>query len=131
MKNKPIHSCSCYRARHSRWIEPSILYLLCKRPRHGYELMGELPELGFVENSVDAGAVYRMLRHLEENGFVRSQWDTSGSGPAKRLYTITTAGRDHLGIWADLLQRRAQALQLFVGELDALLNPAVAAKNAE
>ena len=94
-------------------MEPSILFLLMEKPRHGYELMSALPELGFISGPADPGAVYRTLRHLEKAGLVASVWDTSHSGAAKRLYTITAAGKRHLGLWAESLRRRWTNLGLY------------------
>lgn len=112
--------CGCYKERQSRWVEPSILYLLAEKPRHGYELMATLPEFGFVSGPADPGAIYRTLRHMEEAGLVRSAWDTSGAGPAKRQYTITASGREHLRLWSDALRQRRNSLDAFLQKLDIL-----------
>ncbi len=109
--------CGCHAGRKTRWVEPSILYLLWKQPRHGYDLMGDLPELGFVTTQADAGAIYRTLRHLEENGLVVSQWDTTGTGPAKRLYTITQLGIENLRLWENSLRQHKQALDAFLEKI--------------
>jgi poly-beta-hydroxybutyrate-responsive repressor len=120
MKNRQ-RGCGCYQERQSRWVEPSVLYLLLKKSKHGYELMSELPEFGFISGPVDPGAVYRTLRHLEEVGLVKSEWDTSGSGPAKRLYTLTEPGKKHLQLWADSLRDRRNALNDFIEKLDDVI----------
>ena len=39
--------------------------------------INDLHELGFINGSADPGAVYRTLRHLDEHGFLKSDWDTS------------------------------------------------------
>ena len=106
--------------RQSRWLIPSLLYLLSNEPSHGYSLMNDLPAVGFMTGSADPGAVYRRLNMLEENGFVSSEWDTEGSGPAKRLYRITKAGIDHLIEWADFLKKRRDALDLFLTKIESL-----------
>src|SRR3989440_1512892 len=61
------------RARVERFVEPAVLLLLAERPRHGYELIEELPEL-VGEERVDVGNLYRFLRALEEDGIVESEW---------------------------------------------------------
>jgi poly-beta-hydroxybutyrate-responsive repressor len=110
----PQKKCSCYSRRQNLWLEPSILLLLLDNPCHGYEIITRLPELGFSRNPIDPGAVYRTLRHMEENEFVNSVWDVTGSGPAKRQYTITTEGREHLLLWAEMLEGRRQAIDSFL-----------------
>ncbi|MBN1999113.1 helix-turn-helix transcriptional regulator [candidate division KSB1 bacterium] len=120
MRNRHGKRCGCYRERHNRWIEPSILFLLYEGTHHGYDLMSRLPDLGFVQDPVDPGAVYRMLRHLEDGDLVKSQWDTTGSGPAKRLYTITEAGKEHLKLWTDALRQRRDSLDEFLKRMQQL-----------
>lgn len=110
--------CGCYQERQSRWVEPSILYLLCEKPRHGYELMQALPDFGFIAGTADAGAIYRTLRHLEAVELVSSIWDTSAVGPAKRQYTITELGRQHLQLWTKALKQRRDALDEFLKKLE-------------
>src|SRR5215510_11902235 len=88
------------RARVERFVEPSLLLLLRERPLHGYELLDRLSELGF-EGRVDIGNLYRLLRSLEEEGLVRSEWSADLPGPAKRTYELTPEGRRLLDRWAE------------------------------
>jgi len=114
--------CNCYQGRRTRWIEPSILYLLWERSRHGYDLMNDLPELGFFTEQADPGAIYRTLRHLEDNGLVVSEWDTSGSGPAKRFYTLTELGKDNLKRWSETLRLHKNALDALLEKIKVIEN---------
>ena len=92
------------RARIERFVEPALLQLLSEQPMHGYELLERLPELAREERRVDLGNLYRLLRSLEEEGIVSSDWDESVSGPAKRIYRLTPAGEGLLDQWADALR---------------------------
>jgi len=98
----------------SRFIEPSLLLLLAQKPAHGYELLADLTGLGFYEGGPDPGAVYRNLRQMEEEMLVKSEWDTSGPGPAKRLYRLTPRGEDYLHSWAVSIGKRKKALENFL-----------------
>jgi PadR family transcriptional regulator PadR len=91
-------------ARVERFVEPSLLLLLRERPMHGYELLERLPEVAGEEVRVDVGNVYRILRSLEEEEIVRSEWSADLPGPAKRTYELTEAGRRLLDRWAEALQ---------------------------
>ena len=71
-----------------RFQVAAILLLLRERPAHGYDLLERLPEL-IGEERVDVGNLYRVLRALEEQGLVASEWDESLPGPAKRTYELT------------------------------------------
>lgn len=90
---------------------PFILLLLSRMPAHGYELMQQLASLGFF--SVDQGNFYRMMRQLEKDNYVNSEWDTTSSGPAKRLYSLTDIGEKYLQQYADEMQRYQNMLSHF------------------
>ncbi|MGI8807396.1 MAG: helix-turn-helix transcriptional regulator [Acidimicrobiales bacterium] len=73
----------------------SLLLLLGEVPTHGYDLPVLLAPLGL--GATDRGFVYRTLRAMESDGLVASAWDASPTGPARRTYTVTPAGRQ----WAE------------------------------
>jgi poly-beta-hydroxybutyrate-responsive repressor len=100
-------------ARVERFVEPSLLLLLRERPLHGYELLERIPELG-VEGRVDIGNLYRLLRSLEEEGLVRSEWSADLPGPAKRTYELTEDGRRLLDRWAEALERAQGTIGSFL-----------------
>jgi DNA-binding PadR family transcriptional regulator len=101
------------RGRVERFLEPALLLLLSEQPAHGYELVdraavlvpGEKPELG---------GLYRVLRALEEDGLVRSEWDAEEPGPAKRRYELTPAGRELLRAWAKALKHTQVVVDAFL-----------------
>ena len=101
------------RARVERLGEAALLLLLAERPTHGYELLDALPELVGSER-VDVGNLYRVLRALEDEGLVRSEWSADLPGPAKRTYWLTDEGRAVLEAWLE-------ALESLRGELDGFL----------
>ncbi len=70
------------------------LKIIREKPMHGYELEKEIEKrLG---HKLPEGAIYVMLRRLEAKGLLRSEWVTSESGPAKRIYYITEEGEAFL-----------------------------------
>jgi PadR family transcriptional regulator PadR len=89
------------RARLERFAEPAVLLLLREQPRHGYDLLEQVPEL--TGERVDMGNLYRYLRRLETEGIVHSKWDDELPGPSKRTYTLTDEGRALLNGWAGAL----------------------------
>jgi PadR family transcriptional regulator len=101
------------RARVERFVEPSILLLLRERPLHGYELIERLPELAG-EGRIDVGNLYRLLRALEAEGLVSSEWSAELPGPAKRTYELTPEGRRLLDRWAEALQQAQSDVQSFL-----------------
>ena len=100
-------------ARVERFVEPSLLLLLREGPLHGYELLDRIPELG-LEGRLDVGNLYRLLRALEDEGLVRSEWNADLPGPAKRTYELTAEGHRLLDRWAEALQRAEQTISSFL-----------------
>ena len=62
--------------------------LLLRRPGYGYALLDELRELGFV---VDANTLYPLLRRLEGQGMLASEWNTDEARPRK-FYRVSAEG---------------------------------------
>ncbi len=71
---------------------PAFLLLSLARDgtSYGYELYETVSSLGL---SADLAAVYRGLRTMQQRELVTSQWVPSDSGPDRRLYSLTDAGR--------------------------------------
>jgi PadR family transcriptional regulator PadR len=96
-----------------RFSEPAVLLLLRERAAHGYELLDALPGLTG-ERRVDMGNLYRVLRALEEDGLVRSEWQADAPGPARRMYELTADGRRLLDEWAAALTRSRARIDEFL-----------------
>jgi len=101
------------------FVLPFILLLLSKVSLHGYELSQKLEAFGF--KTLDQGNLYRMLRQLEKDELVSSEWDTTGSGPAKRRYSITKAGITYLKGYANQLETYQSILDQFFKMYSSLL----------
>jgi PadR family transcriptional regulator PadR len=101
------------RARVERFVEPAVLLLLAEGPRHGYELLDRLPEL-VAEERVDVGNLYRIMRALEEDGIVESEWRADLPGPAKRTYRLTDDGRRLLDGWVEALRAAQDEISTFL-----------------
>ena len=71
--------------------------------------------------TADPGLVYRTLRQLEDDGLVRSSWDTEGHGPARRLYQVTPEGMEFLNTWAVNIRQTRQQLDRFLSEYETYL----------
>ena len=95
-------------ARVERFTEPALLLLLREQPTHGYDLLERLPELTG-ESRVEMGNVYRLLRALEEEGLVGSEWSDG-----KRTYAVTDRGRQLLDQWVEALRTSQERTQRFI-----------------
>jgi PadR family transcriptional regulator, regulatory protein PadR len=65
--------------------------------KYGYSLINELAEQGLI---IDQGTLYPLLRRLEGDGLLQSQWNVEGSRP-RRYYVISPAGADLLQALSD------------------------------
>ena len=97
-----------------RYLQPSLLMGLLVKPSYGYELIQSIQEFGFVEGEPPPGMVYRHLRQLEGDGLVTSEWETEGSGPAKRIYRLTAEGAEVLALWIQHMEKQVQRLDTFI-----------------
>ena len=109
--------CRCRGTQIQGFVRPRLLLQLSKKPAHGYELLEVLES----ENlpTPDPSTLYRTLRQFEEDGLVRSVWDTSGGGPARRVYELTDQGVDYLHAWAVNIRRIRRRLGKFLDEYEA------------
>lgn len=97
-----------------RYIQPSILMGLRRKPSYGYEIIQTIQEFGFVEGPAPPGMIYRHLRDLETAGLVVSAWKTEGSGPARRVYELTPEGEEALALWVAYMRQQAEKLARFI-----------------
>lgn len=68
-----------------------------RRPDYGYALLQRLTKHGF---PVDANTLYPLLRRLEEQGLVTSEWNTEESRPRK-FYRTSDEGESILRLLLD------------------------------
>ncbi|WCK55815.1 poly-beta-hydroxybutyrate-responsive repressor [Aneurinibacillus sp. Ricciae_BoGa-3] len=102
-------------------LVPFLLLQLRGWNVHGYELIQQLIKFGFP--TIDQGNVYRTLRQLEKDNMVKSEWDTSTGGPAKRIYSLTDAGEQYLKSWASSLEQYQTMLDRFFNMYTELFMP--------
>ena len=60
-----------------------------RAPRYGYELRQALAEKGM---SIEEGTLYPLLRRLETQGLLKSEWQTDVGSP-RRYYALNAEGR--------------------------------------
>jgi len=93
------------------WCVPVILLMLRQWNSYGYELMEKLTTFGL--QAMNPGTFYRTLRQMEKDGMVISTWDTSATGPARRIYSITEVGEAYLKLWAESLDQYQKMMNTF------------------
>jgi PadR family transcriptional regulator, regulatory protein PadR len=101
------------------------LAALARGSAHGYAVAQQLQAAGV--GPVKGGALYPVLNRLEEDGSVTATWTQGEGGPGRKVFTLTSQGRDRLAAlrtgWGpfatavgDLLQDRPTAPTTTSGE---------------
>jgi PadR family transcriptional regulator, regulatory protein PadR len=72
-------------------LQYCVLALLASEERYGFDLVRELADVDGMVTS--EGTIYPLLGRLRRDGLVESTWRESSSGPPRRYYRVTSAGR--------------------------------------
>ena len=85
---------------------PAVLWIRASGKNHRF---------GFLDGPADPGMVYRHLRKLEEDGFVSSTWDTSGTRPRPEvLQPAQPKGEELLRNWIPFMEKNLKSLEKFL-----------------
>ena len=76
--------------------------------------MEELERITAEKYIPEPGAVYTMLRRMEERSLVTSEWEKKETGADRRVYTITEAGVKVLKEGLEMVKRRRQLMDSLV-----------------
>jgi poly-beta-hydroxybutyrate-responsive repressor len=117
--------CACSGRNLARQVRPAVLALLADGEEHGYVLVQQLAELRLFGGceAPDSSGVYRVLKQMEGEELVTSQWDTEGSGPARRIFALTDDGFDCLKHWTETLEGYVTGLQELIDMMHRATDP--------
>lgn len=105
------------------FVRACLLLLIREAPSHGYDLLERMRTMGI--GRVDPGGLYRALRAMEQEGLMRSAWQTSEIGPARRTYELTQEGEDWLHAWAATLRQAQGVLAGYLERYDQIFTDPV------
>ncbi|ASO20543.1 DNA-binding PadR family transcriptional regulator [Actinoalloteichus hoggarensis] len=84
---------------------------LLDEPQYGYALLETLAEAGI---PVDGNTLYPLLRRLEKQGLLTSEWNTDESRPRK-FYRVSGAGAEARAVlvreWQDLVASMSRLIK--------------------
>jgi PadR family transcriptional regulator PadR len=84
-------------------------------PMYGYQI-AKLIEARTGDNVdiMKQGALYPVLRSLEATGLLQSEVEPSVSGPPRRYYRITDAGRQTLAKWVEIWKQTSGLVEAVI-----------------
>ncbi|MFT4179288.1 MAG: PadR family transcriptional regulator [Thermomonas sp.] len=88
-------------------------------PMYGYQIAKRLEQAGDGVLAGKQSALYPVLRNLEAAGLLDSFVEPSVSGPPRRYYRATPAGRDTLTVWCAAWRATRDSLDALLKEADA------------
>ena len=99
--------------------ELAILSLVAEGPCHGYQIEHVIQERGMREwTELGFSSIYYLLKKLEAKGLVAGGLEEAERGPARKVYTLTDAGRAELTMWITELKRLKSGLESFLADAE-------------
>jgi len=92
----------------------AVLSLIKDKPAHGGEIFQSLHDKFEIEAA--RPVIYMLMRRMERFGLMISEWDIQESGPARRKYTITEEGLEHLNDGLERLKKASKIIKILTGE---------------
>ena len=96
-----------------------ILRILHEKPSHGYQIMEELEKITAEKYIPEPGAIYTILRRMEDRSVVTSAWEKKETGADRRVYTITETGVKVLKKGIEMVKGRKQLMDSLVQYYDS------------
>ncbi|HEX8630033.1 MAG TPA: PadR family transcriptional regulator [Catenuloplanes sp.] len=100
-------------------VRTLVLHVLMREANHGYAIARAVEHDSGEALRLGEGTLYPVLRSLESDGFVVSEWQTLDAGPARKVYRITAAGRAEGSRRVEEWRSRVRAIGAVLG-LDGL-----------
>ncbi|WP_433368524.1 PadR family transcriptional regulator [Actinoplanes sp. CA-142083] len=94
------------------FLDLCLLAMLRERPDYGYGLAQRLAAAGVAD--VPGGTLYPALLRLEQQGLAEPSWQPSESGPRRKYYAVTHAGRTALDAQVAEWQRFRDGIDVLV-----------------
>jgi len=98
-------------------LDMLILRTLVAQPMNGYGIAQHLQRLSEDVIRVEEGSLYPALQRMRQKGWIKAEWRQSPNNQRARYYTVTGAGRKHLG------QQETGFLEL-VAAISRIMRPA-------
>lgn len=91
-----------------------ILNTISLAPQHGWAIAKRIQQVSKEVLQVSQGALYPALHRLEQQGWIRSDWQVTEGGRDAKCYTLTRAGRTQLQKELQQWERLSNAVGLVI-----------------
>nr|WP_275983993.1 helix-turn-helix transcriptional regulator [Paenibacillus hamazuiensis] len=99
------------------YIDAIILSVLQDKDAYGYEITKVVNQSSDGAFELKEGTLYPALKRLEASGMIEGYWDERPSGPRRRYYRITPAGKGKLKESKETWLKNAKVIHTFLGGL--------------
>jgi len=93
-------------------LDVLILKSVATEPRHGWAIAKRIQAASGDVLQIKQGSLYPALHRLEQQGFIRAEWQTGESGRDTKVYSLTRAGREQLDEELTQWERLSAAIRL-------------------
>lgn len=95
---------------------PTLLMAVLRQgPLHGYAIAREIERRSNEALHLGEGSLYPALRTLERSGWVVCRWEPQASGPARKVYELTEAGRAEMAARTRSWREFVEAIENVIG----------------
>lgn len=102
-------------------LDMLILKVVALEPVHGYAIAQRIRQISREALQIRQGSLYPALYRLENRGWLKPEWRTTGGGREAKFYSLTKAGRKQLEVetegWDRLCSAISLVMQASTGEL--------------
>ncbi len=94
--------------------EYALLGFLTDGPRHGYDIYQEISEPGglWLVWRMKHSQLYALLARLEDRGLLNSYRESEGSRPPRKMFQLTSSGREAFQHWMTAPVGRGRQIRL-------------------
>jgi PadR family transcriptional regulator PadR len=97
-------------------LDVLILRTLALEPKHGWAIAKRIEQVSREVLQVQQGSLYPALHRLEQQGWIKAEWGETEGGRKAKFYSLTRAGRTHLGREKAQWERLSAAINLVLDQ---------------
>jgi transcriptional regulator len=100
-------------------LDMLVLRALQLEPMHGWGITERIEQWSEEVLRLGQGTLYPALYRLERQGLISSAWGVTDNNRRARYYTLTAAGRRHVGRELEAWRRMSRAIDLVLRATEA------------